>query len=312
MEPVTVITHSDFLRHTMGQGHPERPERLNAILAPLADLPNLERWDDVELATESTIAKMHSIDHLEKVFSAIPKRGLAALDPDTFLCPASGDAAKRAVGAATLGVEMLLTGKTRRVFGAVRPPGHHAEADEAMGFCFFNNTAIAACHARDHYGLARVAVVDFDVHHGNGTEAIFAGREGYFYASTHQSPCYPGTGCRHQIETNLVNVPLAPGTGGKEAQDAWRDYVVPSLHAFAPQLLIISAGFDADARDPLASLNWNSEDFHAITGMLTEVAERHADGRILSLLEGGYDLHALADGGLAHIQALSGQDYSPT
>ncbi|HKT40785.1 MAG TPA: histone deacetylase family protein, partial [Rhodanobacteraceae bacterium] len=229
----------------------------------------------------------------------------ARLDPDTVMSPGSLDAALHAAGAACAAVDAILAGETLRAFCAVRPPGHHATRDEAMGFCLFNSVAVAAAHALAVHGLARVAIVDFDVHHGNGTQAIFWREPRVLYASSHQMPLYPGTGAASEHgDGNIVNAPLPPGAGSVEFRAVWEDQLLPELDRFRPQLLLISAGFDAHARDPLAQLNLETADYTWITQRLVELADRHADGRIASALEGGYDLDALRECTAVHVAAL--------
>ena len=231
---------------------------------------------------------------------------MVQLDGDTAMCAGSAEAALRAAGGAVAAVDAVMEGWARAAFAAVRPPGHHAEPSRPMGFCLFANAAIAAEHARTRWGLGRVAVVDFDVHHGNGTQAIFASRPGLFYASSHQYPCYPGTGHKweHGVADNIVNAPLAPGSGSAAFRSAWSDTIFPALDEFAPELLIVSAGFDAHKADPLAQLRLETGDFAWITGELVAMAGRHCGGRIVSVLEGGYELSALAASVAAHVRAL--------
>jgi acetoin utilization deacetylase AcuC-like enzyme len=228
------------------------------------------------------------------------------LDGDTLMSEGTAEAALRAAGAAVMAVDAVKEGWARSAFAAIRPPGHHAEAQRPMGFCFFNNAAVAALHARTRWGVQRVAVVDFDVHHGNGTQDIFAADKDLFYASTHQSPCYPGTGDAWDrgSANNILNVPLRPGDGSEAFRAAWERDIIPELDRFAPGLLIISAGFDAHKADPLAQLRLETADYGWITDELVHLAERHCGGRVVSVLEGGYDLHALAASAAAHVRAL--------
>jgi acetoin utilization deacetylase AcuC-like enzyme len=305
---VALITHEACLDHDTGAGHPERPDRLRAVLGALAEdaFPDLIRETAPEAASEQ-LARVHDPDYVRALLAIeVPQGEHAALDADTILSSGSIEAALRAAGGAIRAVDMVMAGEADAAFAAVRPPGHHARPARAMGFCLFNNVAVAAHHARDRWGLKRVAVADFDVHHGNGTQEEFWGDPDLFFASSHQSPCYPGTGDRSEtgIAGNVANAPLAPGSGGAEFRRAWTDVLLPALDAFAPELVIISAGFDAHRRDPLAQLNLDAKDYGWITSELVALAGRHAQGRIISLLEGGYDLDALAESAAAHVRAL--------
>ncbi|MFZ3234051.1 MAG: histone deacetylase family protein, partial [Stellaceae bacterium] len=244
--------------------------------------------------------------HVERILNAVPKAGHVAIDADTVLSPASGRAALRAAGAVTAAVDAVVAGQADNAFCAVRPPGHHAEPDRAMGFCLFNNAAIGAFRARDVHGLERVAVVDFDVHHGNGTQAAFEADETLFYASTHQYPLYPGTGAASETGVgNIVNVPLRPMSGSGPFRRAFNERVLPALDDFGPLLVIVSAGFDAHRDDPLAQLMLEESDYVWVTEKLVEIARRHARGRLVSTLEGGYDLAALGASAAAHLQVLT-------
>jgi acetoin utilization deacetylase AcuC-like enzyme len=267
------------------------------------ELPQL-RWHDAPRATPGALSRAHAASLLATVLDTAPT-GRTMLDPDTVLSPDSAEAALRAAGAGIAAVDAVLGGATTRAFCAVRPPGHHATADTAMGFCLFNNVAIAALHALDVHGLARVAIADFDVHHGNGTQAIFERDPRVLFASSHQMPLYPDTG--HADERgigNIVNAPLPPGAGGEAFREAWESRLLPAIEAFAPQLLLVSAGFDAHRRDPLAQLELEAGDYAWLTLQLAAIADRHAGGRIVSLLEGGYDLDALRECSVAHVGAL--------
>jgi len=307
-EPVCLFTHTSCLEHDPGPGHPERSARLTAILDALRtpSWQALIRWREAPAASLEQLCLAHDRDHVERVLAAIPERGLVLLDPDTAVCPASGTAALHAAGAVCAAVDAVLRGDCRRAFCAVRPPGHHAERDRVMGFCLFSNVAIGALHAVHNHGLERVAVMDFDVHHGNGTENILQGKAGLLYVSTHQYPWYPGTGSGAIAGVdNVVNVPLAAGSGSQEFRDRFSKAVIPAIDHFAPQLLLISAGFDAHHRDPLADIRLEADDFGWATEALLEVAKRHAGGRVVSALEGGYDLDALTAATLAHLSALT-------
>jgi len=301
-----LFTHPACLTHEMGPHHPESPDRLRAILAALeaAEFAPLVRHE-APAATVDSLAFVHDRGFVEAVLAAIPKAGIVALDPDTSVSSGSGEAALRAAGAVVAAVDAVLAGAAGNAFCAVRPPGHHAEASAAMGFCLFNNVAVAAEHARRQHGLRRVAVMDFDVHHGNGTQHMFETDGDLFYASTHQSPLYPGTGdAAERGVGNICNAPLPPGAGSAEFRAAMSGIVLPALDRFAPELLLISAGFDAHHADPLANLELETADFAWATAMLRGVADRHCQGRLVSTLEGGYDLEALAASAAAHVGAL--------
>lgn len=299
-----VFTHPACLEHHTGSDHVERPQRLAAILQALGDaFPDLD-WQQAPRARREQLLRVHAPELLDSVLAPIPS-GWVALDPDTVASPGSAEAALRAAGAGIAAVDAVLTGTALRAFCAVRPPGHHATADTAMGFCLLNNIAIAARHALAGHGLERVAIVDFDVHHGNGTQAIFQAEPRVAYASSHQSPLYPGTGARRETGCgNIFNAPLPPGADGTAFRSAWENDLLPALDAFGPQLLFISAGFDGHRRDPLADLRLEADDFGWLTQALVALAERHCGGRIVSMLEGGYDLAALADSSLAHVAGL--------
>ena len=309
--PVALITHAACLDHDTGPGHPERPDRLRAVLAALDDrrFPDLVRHQAPRAAPEQ-IERVHAPDYVRALLATrIPHGELAALDADTILSSGSVEAALRAAGAAILAVDLVMAGKAGAAFAAVRPPGHHARPDRAMGFCLFNSVAVAAHHARDRWRLRRIAVADFDVHHGNGTQEEFWDDPNLFFASSHQSPCYPGTGSGQEQGSacNVANATLPPGSGSAEFRRAWRHVLLPALDSFAPELLIVSAGFDAHRRDPLAQLMLEAEDYGWITGELVALARRHAEGRVISLLEGGYDLEALAASTAAHVSALGAE-----
>lgn len=301
-----LFTHAACLAHDPGEGHPESPARLEAVLAALSApaFAALERRE-APAATLAQIARVHPGNFAERLLAVVPKHGYAAVDADTVLSPGSGAAALRAAGAAVAAVDAVVGGEATTAFCAVRPPGHHAEPHHAMGFCLFNNVAIAAQHARQAHGLARVAVVDFDVHHGNGTQAAFEHDASLFYASTHQMPLYPGTGAASERGVgNIVNVPLRPMSGSDAFRHAFAAGILPPLDAFRPELLIISAGFDAHRDDPLAQLMLVEADYAWCTERLMEIARAHARGRVVSSLEGGYDLDALAASTAAHVAAL--------
>ncbi len=301
-----VLSHPVCIEHDPGPGHPESPERLRVILEALhaPGFAGLE-WREARRATLAEIERVHDADYVAEVLKAVPQSGYVALDLDTALSPASGEAALRAAGAVCEAVDALAAGEAKNAFCAVRPPGHHAERDRAMGFCLFNNVAIGALHAREAHGWKRAAVMDFDVHHGNGTQHSFESDPGLFYASTHQFPNYPGTGAADETGVgNIVNAPLDPYSGSKEFRDAMERRILPAMDEFAPDIVLISAGFDAHARDPLASLNLYEDDYAWATAEIMKVAEAHCGGRVVSALEGGYNLQALAASASAHVAAL--------
>jgi acetoin utilization deacetylase AcuC-like enzyme len=302
-----LITHPACLKHEPPQGHPERPARLEEVLNALeaGEFRALVR-EFAPQASQEALERVHARDYVEAVLAMMPKSGFARLDADTIASPGTGEAILRAAGAVVRGVDMVLAGEVKNAFCAVRPPGHHATPHRAMGFCFFNNVAVGALHARDLHGLKRVAVVDFDVHHGNGTQDRFTPDSNLFYASTHQSPLYPGTGGSDEtgISHNIVNVPLPPGAGGAEFRRALESVILPALTRFQPEFLMISAGFDAHRNDPLAQLRFEESDYSWATGALCAAAERLCKGRVVSTLEGGYDLEALAASAAAHVRAL--------
>lgn len=301
-----LLAHPVCLEHDPGRHHPESPQRLLAVLAALdgPDFAGLQRREAPAAAIEDLL-RVHPRSHLDRILSAVPQSGHAALDADTILSPGSARAALHAAGAVVAAVDAVVGGAADNAFCAVRPPGHHAEPQRAMGFCLFNNVAIGATRARQVHGLARVAVVDFDVHHGNGTQAAFWDDANLFYASTHQSPLYPGTGARHETGVgNIVNAPLPPMAGSREFRLAMTRHILPALDAFCPDLVLISAGFDAHVEDPLAQLMLDDADYVWITEQLAEIAARHAGGRLVSTLEGGYDLAALGRCAAAHLRVL--------
>ena len=304
-----LLTHADCIAHDMGPGHPEQPARMTAVKRALAapDFFSLARAE-APLGTREAILRVHPASHydlLEQTRPAEPDQ-VVMLDGDTSMNSGTWNAALRAVGAATAAVDSVMTGEHKNAFCATRPPGHHAEAGKAMGFCFFSNAAIAAFHARAVHGAERVAVVDFDVHHGNGTQAIFWGEHSLFYASTHQMPLYPGTGAVSErgMFDNICNVPLSPGDGGRQFRVAMTSTILPRLQNFGFDLLIISAGFDAHRDDPLGGLAFDDEDFHWAGEVLTRAAEKTCGGRVVAVLEGGYNLDALGRSAARFVQAL--------
>ncbi|HYP63452.1 MAG TPA: histone deacetylase family protein [Acidocella sp.] len=303
---VALFTHPSALAHDTGEGHPESADRIRAVLRAL-ELPDFSTLlrEVAPPATAEQLTAAHDVDYVEAIL-ALPQDRVTYVDGDTVFSPGSREAALRAAGGACAAVDAVFEGWAEAAFVAMRPPGHHAERGRAMGFCFFNNAAIAARHARAKWGVTRVAVVDFDVHHGNGTQHIFEQDKDLFYASSHQFPCYPGTGkaSEHGVAHNVVNMPLAPGSNSEVFRAAWGKEILPALAAFRPELLIISAGFDAHAADPLAQLRLREGDFYWVTQKLLELADEHCPERVVSLLEGGYDLDALAASASAHMRAL--------
>ena len=305
---VALFTHPAALEHDTGEYHPECPNRIRSVMQAL-EAPEFQEIlrEAAPLAPISALAAAHSTGYVERILAIQPEPGnLTYIDGDTVVSPGTLDAALRAAGGAIAAVDAVMEGWAKAAFVAMRPPGHHAERNRAMGFCLFNNAAVAAYHAREKYGLRRIAVVDFDVHHGNGTQDIFFPDADLFYASSHQYPCYPGTGAAHEtgIANNVVNAPLAPGSGGAEFQAAWGMKILPRLADFAPELLIISAGFDAHAADPLAQLRLHEQDYAWVTDALLAVADRACPGRVVSVLEGGYNLNALAASAAVHMRSL--------
>lgn len=303
---VALYTHQSCLEHDPGPGHPESPARLAAVLAAL-DAPRFAGLERIEAprATNAQLARVHRVELIDEILANVPDTGWVRLDADTVMSPASAEAALRAAGAVCAAVDAAISDKHARAFCAVRPPGHHATPSTAMGFCLFNSIAIGAAHAIAQHGLARVAIIDFDVHHGNGTQDIFWNDARVLYASTHQWPLYPGTGARGETGAgNIINAPLAAGAGSKEFRQAYESIVLPALDAFAPQLVMISAGFDAHRLDPLANLNLDADDYAWVTGRLVDLAKRHAHGHMVSSLEGGYSLTALRESTAAHIDEL--------
>jgi acetoin utilization deacetylase AcuC-like enzyme len=305
--PTLYITHPACLDHLTPSGHPERPDRLRAIERALAAdaFKPLVRVE-APAASLDTVALCHPMDYVTAVQDASPQQGLVQIDADTSMSPGSFEAALRGAGGAVHAVDEVMTGKAANAFVAIRPPGHHAETARPMGFCLFNNAAIAARHAQRKHGAERAAVVDFDVHHGNGSQDIFWSDASVLYSSTHQMPLYPGTGAVSESgeHDTIVNAPLRAGDGGSQFKAAFETRILPRLRDFKPDLVVISAGFDAHTRDPLANLNLVEADFAWATQQLMEIADKSAQGRVVSVLEGGYDLQGLAGSVTAHVTAL--------
>lgn len=305
--PVIVFTHPDCLQHETGSGHPESPARLTAVLSALDEqrFAGIERIE-APLATREQLARVHADSLITEVLDTPTPKDGRRLDADTLMSPGSAQAALRAAGGVCAAVDTVFSGTKKRVFCAVRPPGHHATHDTAMGFCLFNSIAVGAAHALAMHGIERVAIVDFDVHHGNGSQDIFWSDPRVLYVSTHQQPLYPGTGDVDETGAgNILNVPLPAATGSAGFRAISEQVVLPALENFRPQLLMISAGFDAHRLDPLAQLLLETDDYAWITRQLVDVAERHAGGRVVSSLEGGYDLSALRACTAAHLAELA-------
>ncbi|KPF62882.1 acetoin utilization protein [Bosea sp. AAP35] len=302
-----LITHPSSLRHETPEGHPERPDRIRAVEAALED----ERFsglirESAALGTLDQVVLCHPRDFAERIVAAAPRDGLVRIDDDTTMSPGTLEAVLHAVGGAVQAVDEVMTGQVANAFCAMRPPGHHAESVKAMGFCFFNQAAIAARHAQRHHGAQRVAIIDWDVHHGNGTQEIFWDDASVLYASTHEMPLYPGTGAASERGEHgtIVNTPLQAGDGSEAFREAMETVLLPRIVDFSPDLLIISAGFDAHWRDPLANLNLSEPDFAWATQKLMDIADRSCRGRLVSILEGGYDLEGLSRSAAAHVLAL--------
>ncbi len=299
-----LVTHPDCLQHVNPTGHPEQVARLEHILEALEGKA-LARVT-APLATEDDLLLCHPREHVAALRAHAPAQGWAQVDGDTFMSPGTITAAHRAVGGAVRAVDLVLGGEAGNAFVACRPPGHHAETATAMGFCFFGTVAIAAKHALSHHGLSRVAIVDFDVHHGNGTQDLVEGDGRILFCSTHQSPLFPGTGHAHEtgVSNNVVNVPLPDGTGSAKFREVMEAIVLRAVDDFKPELILISAGFDAHAADPLAGMRLTEADFTWATDRICDLADRHCQGRVVSSLEGGYDLVALAASAAAHVDTL--------
>ncbi len=303
-----LYTHESSLQHATPPGHPERPDRLRAVEAVLeSEQFSFLARESAERVERDTVIRVHPAEFFDAIHEAIPPAGrVARIDGDTALSHGSWEPILRAAGGACAAVDEVMKGNAANAFVAMRPPGHHAETTTAMGFCFFNNAAIAARHAQAKHGAERVAIVDFDVHHGNGSQEIFWSDPSVMYCSTHEMPLYPGTGAKSETgaHNNIVNAPLSAGDNGTQFREAVESRILPRLDSFQPDLIIVSAGFDAHMRDPLANLNLVEGDYSWVTQKLMDVADKHGKGRVVSVLEGGYDLEGLAKSVAAHVSAL--------
>ncbi len=302
-----LFTHPACQEHVTPEGHPEQVARLRAIETALA-APGFAALDrrEAPLGTEEAIRRAHSLGYVDNIRTNLPENGNVQLDTDTWLSPGSWEAALRAVGGVTAAVDAVMSGEVTNAFVATRPPGHHAERARAMGFCLFSNIAIAALHAAEKYEIYRIAVLDFDVHHGNGTQNVLWNESRVYFASTHQFPLYPGTGAPHErgAYQQIRNVPLPEGSGDEAMQDAWEKEILPWVRDWGPNLVLVSAGFDAHTRDPLAGLNWETKDFAWLTRRICDLADDCCGGKVVSVLEGGYNLEALAESVAAHVNVL--------
>lgn len=300
-----LFTHASGFDHVMPPGHPERVARLEVMEQALSDVEGLDRRE-APMAADAEVLRCHPPEYLASLREAVPESGFVSLDPDTHMSPGSLTAALHDVGGCCSAVDAVLAGEVANAFVGCRPPGHHAEAATPMGFCLFGSAAIAVKRALDHHGLERVALIDFDVHHGNGSQALLWDEPRARFVSSHQSPLWPGSGAPHETgaHENIINLPLAPMTGGVEMRRAYERDAFPALDAFKPELIVVSAGFDAHAADPLANLNWTETDFAWITEAICDLADAHARGRVVSTLEGGYDLDALGASIVAHVGVL--------
>lgn len=300
------LTHPSCLKHENGPGHPERPDRLRAIEKLLShELFNDLTREQAESGSIEQIARVHPQNYIDLIENSRPTEGHAFIDPDTSMNKYTWDALLNSIGAATYAVDQVMTGKHKNAFVATRPPGHHAETTRACGFCIFNNIAIAAEQARKVHGAERIAAIDFDVHHGNGTQDIFWSDKDLFYGSTHEMPLFPGTGAKNETGVgNIFNAPLSSGDGGEKFAEAMKERILPSIKNFSPDILLISAGFDAHTSDPLANIHLNEKDFSWISAELMDIADKQCEGRVVSILEGGYHLEGLAKSVGVHMQHL--------
>lgn len=300
-----IIQHDDCLRHDPGPKHPESTQRVKAVMAGLEDIKGLQKLP-APRATPEQILRVHPQAFWTGITASEPSEGIVEIDADTFLSNGSVDATLRASGGLCYAIDQILEDKTLRAFCAVRPPGHHSEAETAMGFCLLNHVAIGARHALENPAIKRVAIIDFDVHHGNGTQAIFENSPNVLFVSSHQLPLYPGTGLAEETGCgNVLNLPLAPGDGSKKFRNTWSQHGLPAVHEFEPDLILISAGFDAHQRDPLGQIELQDADYHWITRQICDLATDSCQGSVASILEGGYDLQALATASRAHVKGLA-------
>lgn len=301
----SVITSLTYQNHDTGPGHPERVDRVKVVNEELKKLEKKIRWFEPKLFDHTIIEKVHKKNYLEKISISFPKNGIQFLDGDTIVSPGSKEAALDAVGSIILGIDQVVNKEFKNTFCSVRPPGHHAESDKAMGFCIYNNVAVGAAYLLHHYQYKKVAIIDYDVHHGNGTQEIFYNNSNVLYISTHQYPFYPGTGSVNEkgASNNILNIPLDPGTSSDIYFNSFEN-VLKKLKSFNPEFILLSSGFDAHQKDPLAQVNLKSKDFYEITKRIMNVADNICDGRIVSILEGGYDLDALKESAYEHVKAL--------
>ena len=301
----SVITSLTYQNHNTGPGHPERVDRVKVVNEELKKLDEKIKWFEPKLFDHSIIEKVHNKNYLEKISISFPKSGIQFLDGDTIVSPGSKEAALDAVGSIILGIDQVVNKEFKNTFCSVRPPGHHAESDKAMGFCIYNNVAVGAAYLLHHYQYKKVAIIDYDVHHGNGTQEIFYNNPNVLYISTHQYPFYPGTGSVNEkgASNNILNIPLDPGTSSDIYFNSFEN-VLKKLKSFNPEFILLSSGFDAHQKDPLAQVNLKSKDFYEITKRIMNVAGNICDGRIVSILEGGYDLNALKESAYEHVKAL--------
>jgi len=301
----SVITSSTYQNHDTGPGHPERVDRVKVVNEELKKLDKKIEWFEPKLFDQKIIEHVHNKKYLNKIFSSFPKSGIQFLDGDTIVSPGSKQAALDAVGSILLGIDQVVNKQFKNTFCSVRPPGHHAESDKAMGFCIYNNIAVGAAYLLNHYNYNKVAIIDYDVHHGNGTQEIFYNNPNVLYISTHQYPFYPGTGSSNEKggSNNILNVPLEAGTSSNIYFNSF-EHVLKKLKDFKPEFILLSSGFDAHTQDPLAQVNLKSKDFYEITKRIVNVANNICNGKIVSILEGGYDLNALRESAYEHVKAL--------
>jgi len=311
VEKIIVYTHSDCLAKDNGLNHPERKERLETILRSAKELDSIDiEIKEAPLAAHETIDLVHPQSHLNSIFSKIPSTGLVGVEKepyaDTFLCKNSKEAILRSCGAGIAAADDLINSNEKRIFCAVRPPGHHAETSRVNGFCFVNNVAVTARYLQNQYQLKKIAIIDFDVHHGNGTQEIFYSDNSVAYGSIHEHPLFPGTGLEKETGVgNIFNAPIQSGTSGDDFLNIFEEKILENVDKFKPEVILVSAGFDAHKRDPLANINLESEDYYTLTKSIVEIANLHCDGRVISFLEGGYDLLALSEGTKAHLKGLN-------